>query len=82
MNAPPVMLLSRTAISTLATPRDYLEAMEQAFAALAAGRFEVPPVAHVPGVGGMFHIKSAQRGGSPALAVVKVNGNFPENGVL
>ena len=39
-----------------------------------------PAVAHVPGVGGMFHIKSAQRAGSPALAVIKVNGNFPDNG--
>jgi ornithine cyclodeaminase/alanine dehydrogenase-like protein (mu-crystallin family) len=29
----------------------------------------------------MFHIKSAQRAGSPALAVIKVNGNFPNNGV-
>jgi ornithine cyclodeaminase/alanine dehydrogenase-like protein (mu-crystallin family) len=27
----------------------------------------------------MFHIKSAQRSGSPALAAIKVNGNFPEN---
>jgi ornithine cyclodeaminase/alanine dehydrogenase-like protein (mu-crystallin family) len=53
--------------------------MQTAFADLARGRFEVPQVGHVPGIGGMFHIKSAQRGGSPALAVIKVNGNFPEN---
>jgi alanine dehydrogenase len=79
MNPPPVLLLSRSAISRLATPRDYLAAMQAAFADLAHGRFEVPQVGHVPGVGGMFHIKSAQRGGSPALAVIKVNGNFPEN---
>lgn len=77
---PSVLLLSRSVISRLATPRDYRAAMEHAFADLAAGRYEVPDVAHVPGVGGMFHIKSAQRGGSPALAVVKVNGNFPDNG--
>ncbi|HEY7640707.1 MAG TPA: ornithine cyclodeaminase family protein [Steroidobacteraceae bacterium] len=79
MNAPPVLLLSRSAISGLATTRDYLAAMQAAFSELAQGRFEVPQVAHVPGVGGMFHIKSAQRGGSPALAAIKVNGNFPEN---
>jgi alanine dehydrogenase len=82
MNAPPVLVLSRSAISGLATPRDYLAAMERAFVDLAAGRFEVPGVAHVPGVGGMFHIKSAQRAGSPALAAVKVNGNFPDNAAL
>src|SRR5688500_162485 len=80
MNAPPVMLLSRTAISKLATPRDYLDSMRAAFADLAQGRFDVPAVAHVPGVGGMFHIKSAQRAGSRPLAVIKVNGNFPDNG--
>lgn len=79
MNAPPVLLLSRRAICGLATTRDYLAAMQTAFADLAHGRFEMPHVGHVPGVGGMFHIKSAQRGGSPALAAIKVNGNFPEN---
>lgn len=79
MNAPPVLLLSRSAIAGLATTQDYLAAMQAAFADLAHGRFEVPHVGHVPGVGGMFHIKSAQRGGSPALAAIKVNGNFPEN---
>ena len=81
MNAPPVLLLSRSAISKLATTRDYLEAMQTAFAQLADGQFEVPPVAHVPGVSGMFHIKSAQRAGSPTLAAIKVNGNFPNNAV-
>src|SRR6185312_11156953 len=79
MNAPPVLLLSRSAIAKLATTRDYLAAMQTAFADLAHGLFEVPDVGHVPGVGGMFHIKSAQRGGSPALAVIKVNGKSPEN---
>jgi alanine dehydrogenase len=81
MTAPPVLLLSRDTISKLATTRDYLAAMQTAFADLAAGRFDVPAVGHVAGVGGMFHIKAAQRTGSPALAVIKVNGNFPSNRV-
>ncbi len=81
MSAPPVLLLARDAISKLATTRDYLAAMQTAFADLAASRFEVPAVGHVPGVGGMFHIKAAQRSGSPPLAVIKVNGNFPNNRV-
>src|SRR5262245_14096934 len=79
MKAPPVLLLSRRAIAGLATTQDYLAAMRTAFADLADGRFEVPDVAHVPAVGGMFRVKSAQRGGSPALAAIKVNGNFPQN---
>jgi alanine dehydrogenase len=82
MDTRPVLLLSRSAIANLATPRDYLTAMQTAFAELAAGRFAVPDVAHVPGIGGMFHIKSAQRAGSPSLAVIKVNGNFPDNAAL
>lgn len=80
MSAPPVLLLSRSAISKLATTRDYLESMRAAFADLACGRFDVPAVAHVAGVGGMFHIKSAQRAQRRPLAVIKVNGNFPDNG--
>ena len=79
MNSPPVLLLSRSAIARLATTRDYLDAMQAGFADLARGRFEVPQVGHVPGIGGMFHIKSAQRGGAPALAAIKVNGNFPDH---
>jgi ornithine cyclodeaminase/alanine dehydrogenase-like protein (mu-crystallin family) len=54
--------------------------MRTAFADLAHGRFDVPAVAHAAGVGGMFHIKCAQRAGERALAVIKVNGNFPDNG--
>ena len=81
MNAPPVLLLSRSAIAALATTREYLAAMQTAFADLAQGRFDVPAVGHVAGVGGMFHIKAAQRAGSPSLAAIKVNGNFPQNAV-
>jgi alanine dehydrogenase len=79
MNPSPTLLLSRSVISRLATPRDYLGAMQTAFVDLAHGRFEMPQVGHVPGVGGMFHIKSARRSGPPALAAIKVNGNFPDN---
>jgi alanine dehydrogenase len=71
--------LSRRAISRLATTRDYLSAMQTAFENLARGDFETPHVGHVSGVGGMFHIKSALRGGSPARTVIKVNANFPDN---
>jgi alanine dehydrogenase len=74
-----MLFLARRAISRLATTRDYLSAVQTAFESLAQGGFETPHVGHVPGVGGMFHIKSALRGASPARAVIKVNANFPEN---
>jgi alanine dehydrogenase len=74
-----MLFLSRRVISRLATTQDYLAVMQTAFENLARGDFETPHVGHVPGVGGMFHIKSALRGGSPARAVIKVNANFPGN---
>ena len=68
MNAPAVLLLSRDAISKLATTRDYLAAMQTGFADLAARRFDVPAVGHVSGVGGMFHIKAAPKQTPSALS--------------
>jgi ornithine cyclodeaminase/alanine dehydrogenase-like protein (mu-crystallin family) len=78
-SAPPTLLLSRSAIAGLATTRDYLDAMQQAFKGLAQQRYRLPDVQHVPAEGGAFHVKSAARLDRPALAVVKINGNFPGN---
>jgi ornithine cyclodeaminase/alanine dehydrogenase-like protein (mu-crystallin family) len=79
MPAPPTLLLSRARISQLATPEDYISAVRSAFADMAEGRIEVASVGHVSGIAGAFHIKAAGRTVAPAFAVVKVNGNFPEN---
>jgi ornithine cyclodeaminase/alanine dehydrogenase-like protein (mu-crystallin family) len=76
---PSLLLLSAEVVSRLATPADYLECMRGAFADMAAGRFEMPNVGHLPGIDGGFHIKAACRTGHPALAAIKVNGNFPQN---
>jgi alanine dehydrogenase len=72
--------LSRSLVSRLATPKDYLSAMRLAFVDMAERRVELASVGHVSGVDGAFHIKAARRLAAPAFAVVKVNGNFPENG--
>jgi ornithine cyclodeaminase/alanine dehydrogenase-like protein (mu-crystallin family) len=77
--APPTLLLSRSVITGLATTRDYLDAMQQAFTGLAEQHYRLPEVQHVPAEGGAFHVKSAARLDRPALAVVKINGNFPGN---
>lgn len=79
MPGSPILLLSRDAVARLATPADYLECMRSAFADMAAGRFEAPSVGHLPGIDGAFHIKGAYRSAAPALAAIKVNGNFPGN---
>jgi alanine dehydrogenase len=76
---PPTLLLTRRVVAGLATTRDYLAAMQVAFTDLARGRFELPGVAHLPGRGGAFHVKSAARLTGRALAAIKINGNFPGN---
>jgi ornithine cyclodeaminase/alanine dehydrogenase-like protein (mu-crystallin family) len=80
MSAPSTLLLSRTLIAQLATPGDYLAAVRSAFTQIAQGRIDMPAVGHVSGTGGAFHIKAARSVSEQSLAVIKVNGNFPENG--
>jgi alanine dehydrogenase len=76
---PPTLLLSRSVIAGLAGTRDYLEAVRVAFAGLATGRYHMPDPQHLPGASGAFHVKSSISAERPALAVLKVNGNFPGN---
>ncbi len=80
--APPTLLLPRSVIADLATTRDYLDAARQAFTGLAQQRYRLPDAQHLPGEGGAFHVKSAARLDRPALAVVKINGNFPGNAAV
>ena len=75
------LLLSRRTVARLATTADYFESMRAAFAGLAAQRFELPSVGHIPANGGAFHIKSAIRTGARPLVAIKVNGNFPGNAI-
>jgi ornithine cyclodeaminase/alanine dehydrogenase-like protein (mu-crystallin family) len=81
MIAPPTLLLSRSLVSRLATPNDYLHAVRSAFADMALGRMKMSSVGHVSGLDGSFHIKAASQAiVERPFAVVKVNGNFPQNG--
>jgi alanine dehydrogenase len=79
--APPTLLLSRSVVAGLATTQDYLAAMHDAFTGLAEKSYQLPDTAYVPAEGGGFHVKSASQLGAGAMAVIKVNGNFPGNGV-
>jgi alanine dehydrogenase len=74
----PLLLMSREQVAALVSSRDYLAAMQEAFGGLAQRRYQLPPVGHVPGNGGAFHIKSAVETDA-GLAVIKINGNFPGN---
>jgi alanine dehydrogenase len=71
-------ILDRAEVARLAGPADYLAAVEAAFRALGGGTIHAAAVAHVAGIDGGFHIKSAS-GAAPARVAIKVNGNFPGN---
>lgn len=73
------LVLSRADLAGLASPRDYLAAMEAAFLSLADGRAQPAPVGHIPAFDGGFHIKSALLDSEPRLVAMKINANFPAN---
>ncbi len=73
------LVLSRAYIAASARPLDYIHAVEAAFRALAAGNLQVPPVGHVDGHGGAFHIKAAASNTRGHRVAIKINGNFPDN---
>ena len=78
MSAP--ILLSRSDITKLMSPGDYLEAVERAFLASKTGCAPSPPPLHISGTdGGAFHAKGAALFGRRNVAAVKLNGNFPAN---
>jgi ornithine cyclodeaminase/alanine dehydrogenase-like protein (mu-crystallin family) len=61
------------------TPPDWLGAVERGFQAAAAGEAESPPPMTVAGDGGAFHAKGARMRLGRDYAVLKLNGNFPDN---
>lgn len=73
------LLIARPRVAALADSKEYLACMRDAFADLAAQRYELPAVSHVRGNGGGFHVKAAVRAGNRGIAAVKVNANFPGN---
>lgn len=78
-SSPEVLIITRRDIVRVMTPADFLEAMDQAFRAVATGKASAPHPWHLPMTHGAYHAK----GGSISLAreyvAVKVNGNFPGN---
>jgi alanine dehydrogenase len=79
MNAPGLLVLSRSDIARLMTYADYVDAVEAAFRASVEGRAVAPPASalHVPS--GSFHAKGAALLGDDAKVAIKINGNFPGN---
>ncbi len=73
------LILARELIAQIVPPGAYLDAVRTAFRQLGSGEVATPPVAHLDGLDGKFHIKAAVRSTHPHRAAVKVNGNFPHN---
>ena len=73
------LILSQSDIRRTMRMHDYIDAVEEGFRRAHLGEINVPPVPHMPGINGAFHIKSAGFTAEPPYAAVKVNGNFPGN---
>ena len=80
MRAPAaVQIITRSDIERVMRPRDYLQAMEEAFRAAAEGRADTPYPMHLATPRGGFHAKGARLTADRDYVAVKVNGNFPGN---
>jgi alanine dehydrogenase len=79
MNAPGLLILSRSNIARLMKYGDYVGAVEAAFRAAVEGRAVAPPASAVRVPGGSFHAKGAALLGDDAKVAIKINGNFPGN---
>ena len=76
---PEVLIITRREIVRAMAPSDYLNAVEIAFRAAAAGKASSPQPMHLPMTRGGFHAKGASISLARDYVAVKVNGNFPGN---
>lgn len=73
------LFLSRSDITALLKPADYLDAVETALLLAAQGKTVTPAPMHIEVADGAFHAKGAAVRGAHSLAAVKLNANFPGN---
>jgi ornithine cyclodeaminase/alanine dehydrogenase-like protein (mu-crystallin family) len=73
------LILTRTEISALMRPPDWLAAVETGFRAAGEGRVDAPPPLAIHGSGGVFHAKAAGLRGARHYVALKLNANFPGN---
>ena len=80
VNTSTTRFIAQRDIAALMSPKDYLNAAEIAFRALAQNEINAPAPMHLPVEYGGFHAKGAiwQSQGN-SYAVLKFNGNFPGN---
>lgn len=73
------LILSRSDLTQLLTPADYLTAVETGFRLNRVGLSTAPAPMHIEGVGGAFHAKGASFMEARKLVALKFNANFPQN---
>lgn len=76
---PETLIITRGDIARVMAPRDFLNAVDQAFRAAALGKAHSPQPMHIPMSRGGFHAKGACISMDRDYVAVKVNGNFPGN---
>jgi ornithine cyclodeaminase/alanine dehydrogenase-like protein (mu-crystallin family) len=77
--AAPTLILARVDVAALMDAGEWLEAVENGFAAAASGKASSPPPMAVDGRGGTFHAKGARIDLERRYVALKLNGNFPDN---
>ena len=77
MSAKQTLVLGQSEIARSMPLKDYIEAVDTAFARYYNGGMALPDVVHIAAPDGAVHVKSAAYVGDPPYAAVKVNANFP-----
>src|SRR5229473_859542 len=76
------LLLSRADVERLLTPRACIDAVEDAFRQLGAGKVPPPGILGLQAGDGSFHVKAGQLTVDRPYFAAKLNANFPRNGEL
>src|SRR4051812_4670852 len=74
------LVLSRTDVEKLLTPKVCIGAVEDAFRQLAEGKLPPPGILGMHGGEGSFHVKAAFLTADRPYFAAKINANFPQNG--
>ena len=81
MSSQGTLILTRNEVAELMRFDDYVTAVDLAFRAYVQGKAQLPEVVDIDAPDGAFHIKAAGMELERKYVAVKVNGNFPQNGV-
>jgi len=79
MQSKGTLLLSRSDVEALLTPRDCIDALENVFLLQGQGKIPIPGILGIKAPAGGVHIKAGFLPGDRNYLVAKLNANFPGN---